>query len=198
MSETAIASGFADPGRDSQAVFRAAMMAMARPGTICKLPVALDAPAPLAPGTAALALALCDFETPIWLDPALATEADVAGFLKFHTGAPIVVHPNEAAFALVAGANEMPALHRFAPGSLEFPDRSTTLFVQVETLRKDGGWRLSGPGIAGRAHLSAAPLPPTFFEELKANHAVFPRGVDIYFVAGHRIAALPRAILIDS
>ena len=54
---TAIARGFPDSVRDAQAVFRAVMNAMARPGTVQALP-GVTAPAPLSPAAAAVGLAL--------------------------------------------------------------------------------------------------------------------------------------------
>jgi alpha-D-ribose 1-methylphosphonate 5-triphosphate synthase subunit PhnH len=65
MSAVAVARGFADPVLDSQSVFRTVMMALARPGTIAELATGqLLPPAPLTPELAAVALTLCDHETP--------------------------------------------------------------------------------------------------------------------------------------
>ena len=64
--------GFSEPVLASQAVFRTVMEAMARPGQIAEIGVALAPPAPLGIAAAALALTLLDFETPVWLDPKLA------------------------------------------------------------------------------------------------------------------------------
>jgi alpha-D-ribose 1-methylphosphonate 5-triphosphate synthase subunit PhnH len=191
------ARGFSDPVFDAQAVFRTAMLAMARPGSIHELRVGLEAPAPLALGTAALALALCDFETPLWLDAHLAAVPEIATFLKFHTGAPILAEPARAAFALVASLAEAPDLARFAMGTLDFPDRSTTLFVQVDSLVAGRGWRLAGPGINGEAQLAVEPACPEFLEALTDTRRLFPRGIDLYFVAGHRIAGLPRTTMVE-
>ena len=56
----------------AQATFRAVMDAMARPGTLQAVRYPAAAPAPMMSGTAAVALALFDQETPIWLDPAIS------------------------------------------------------------------------------------------------------------------------------
>jgi alpha-D-ribose 1-methylphosphonate 5-triphosphate synthase subunit PhnH len=191
------APGFKDPVFDAQAVFRAAMLAMARPGSVHDLGVALAAPAPLAPGTAALALALCDFETPLWLDATFAAVPEIAAFLKFHAGAPIVADPAKAAFGLVANLADMPALTRFAMGTFDYPDRSTTLFVQVERLVPGRGRRLAGPGIDGEAQLAVEPASAPFLEALSDTRRLYPRGLDLYFVAGDRIAGLPRTTLVE-
>ena len=189
--------GFADLARDSQRVFRAAMKAMARPGSIVAIDAALTAPEPLAPGAAALALSLCDFETPLWLDPALSTEA-VRDYLRFHTGAPIVAAPDKAAFAFFAGPLRDFDLAAFSLGSFEYPDRSTTLIVQVRSLTSGRGWRLTGPGVDDEALLEVDPVRKDFVACRQALRPLFPRGLDFIFVADTHVAALPRTILIEA
>lgn len=188
----ALARGFADPVFDTQAVFRAFLDATARPGTVQPLPATLIPPAPLAPGLAAVALALADHDAALWLDPALAEAEDVAAYLRFHTGAAIVAEPGGAAFALVAEPGRMPPLAAFAAGTPEYPDRSTTVVLSVDRLSAGSGLTLEGPGIDGRASLDVAPLPEHFRREREANRALFPRGVDLILVAGGSVAALPR------
>lgn len=156
MTPVQLSAGFADPVGDSQSVFRTLVQAMARPGTIGRTPVRVEAPAPLGPGMAALVLALCDGATPVWLDARLGT-GPVAGFIRFHTGAPVVTDPAEAAFALVADPADLPAIDSFALGALHYPDRSTTLVLAAEALETAKGWRLNGPGIEGETLLDPTP-----------------------------------------
>ncbi|WP_336486980.1 phosphonate C-P lyase system protein PhnH [Methylobacterium nigriterrae] len=189
----ALARGFTDPVHDAQAVFRAAMDALARPGRVGSLACALAPPAPLAPELAALALTLADADTPIWLDAPLAEVAAVSEFLRFHTGAPIVPSPAEAAFALIADPAACPDFAQFRQGSPDYPDASTTLILAVERLSDDDGLGLEGPGIRGRTQLDAAPLPADWPARLRANHAGFPRGVDLLLTAPGRVAGLPRS-----
>jgi alpha-D-ribose 1-methylphosphonate 5-triphosphate synthase subunit PhnH len=190
--QTAIHAAFRDGVRESQAVFRLAMRALASPGQIVRLDTPLEPPAPLFAPAAALLLTLCDFETSVWLDPVLADSAEVAAFLRFHTGARLVTSPADAAFAVIANAARMPALSAFAQGTPDYPDRSTTLLLQVETLAA-AGWTLEGPGIRGTARFSAVPLPADFAAQMRANRAVFPCGVDILFATRTSLAALPRS-----
>jgi len=185
--------GFGDPVRESQAVFRLALRAMAAPGAILGCEAYPTPPTPLLAPAAALALTLCDFETPVWLDQPLAENPDVADFLRFHTGARLVLSPAEALFAVVADSARLPALANFAQGCRDYPDRSTTLLVQVESLEARG-WRLQGPGIRQLARLSAAPLPADFVCQLGVNRAQFPCGVDIFLTTCRAIAALPRSV----
>ena len=145
-----LAPGFSDPVLASQAVFRTVMEAMARPGSIAEIDVAIAPPAPLGTAAAALALTLLDFETPFWLDPALAAAPEVDGWLKFHTGARRTADPASAAFAFVVQPAAMPGFDAFSLGSSEYPDGSTTLVLEVETLTDDDAFRLTGPGISDR------------------------------------------------
>ena len=188
-----LAPAFDDPALASQAVFRTVMEAMARPGLPRPLVARLAPPAPLSPTAAAVALTLLDYETPFWLDQALATDA-VAPWLKFHTDAPLTENPAQAAFAFISDPAAMPDFGTFAQGSSEYPDRSTTLVVQVARLDEGETFVLSGPGIAGSRGFSAAPLPEDFRARLAANRALFPRGVDLILVSADAVAALPRSL----
>jgi alpha-D-ribose 1-methylphosphonate 5-triphosphate synthase subunit PhnH len=189
-----LAPGFSDPVLASQEVFRSVMEAMARPGLIAAVAADVAPPAPLGIAAASLALTLLDFETPVWLDRDLAGAADIAGWLKFHTGAPITAEPSAAAFAFIAAPADMPAFDRFCLGSVEYPDRSTTLVLQVKRLSEGGPFRLTGPGIKGARTLCASPLPPELVDRMAANRELFPRGVDVILACGRELAALPRSI----
>ncbi|MCW5691695.1 MAG: phosphonate C-P lyase system protein PhnH [Pseudolabrys sp.] len=183
-----------DPAYASQAAFRALMECMARPGEIRSLQGA-DAPAPFAPATAALIKSLADYETPLWLDAAFTAAPKAAEWIRFHTGAPLVTDPATAAFALIGDARALPDLAQFAQGTSEYPDRSTTVIVQIDAFASDA-IALTGPGIKTTHNFAAAPLPADFAARMKENRALFPRGVDLVFVAGTDIAALPRSVMI--
>ncbi len=114
------------------------------------------------------------------------------GWLGFHAGAPLASVPSEAHFALVAAPAELIALENFAQGTQEYPDRSATLILQVETLSRGQALVLRGPGIATTATIAPAPLPRHFVEQWRQNGARFPRGVDIILAAPEGIACLPR------
>ncbi|MHB2169565.1 phosphonate C-P lyase system protein PhnH [Alsobacter sp. R-9] len=185
-----------DSVRTAQAVFRSVMMALAQPGSLRTLHAPIQGPGRLSRGAAAIALALCDFETPVWLDETLAADEAVASYLRFYTGCPFVADRADAHFAFVNDGRVLPTLDGFAQGTLEYPDRSTTVVVPVERLSVDEGWRLTGPGIAGEARLRAEPLPDDLPAQLDGNRARFPRGVDLLFVCGDRVAALPRTTIV--
>lgn len=184
--------GFADPVLDAQATFRLVMDAMARPATVHRIDAAVTPPKPLSPAAGAIACTLADVDTPVWLDARLRENEEVAGWLAFHTGAPLTEDPMEARFALVSAPAEMPALDGFAPGSQDYPDRSTTLILQVVTLSDGETVTFAGPGIRNRASVAPAPLPRHFASQWAANRARFPRGVDLILAAPEAVVCLPR------
>ncbi len=199
MTPTSVLSpGLPEAVREAQAVFRSVMMALARPGTVRQVPVPVQAPGRMAPAATAIALALCDFETPIWLDDALSADEAIVRYLRFHTGAPISPDPEKAHFAFVSGGADLASFEGFSLGTLEYPDRSATLVVPVDHLDEGRGWRLRGPGIAMETLLHAGPLHEGFVDALAGNRLLFPRGIDIVFVSGDRIAALPRTTIVEA
>ena len=185
-------AGFADKVLSAQSTFRSVMDAMARPGSVQKIVAAAGAPAAMMHGTAAIALTLFDHDTPVWLDSAMSETSEVTKWLKFHTGAPVVQDCSICSFALIGDTAALPELDRFSFGSNEYPDRSTTLILQVESLTQGPAVELRGPGIDGTAVLQAAIKPPDLLARLAVNASLFPRGIDVVLVAGDAIVAIPR------
>ena len=185
-------AGFADKVLSAQSTFRSVMDAMARPGSVQRITAAAGAPAPMMRGTAAIALTLFDHDTPLWLDPRMSGTPHVTKWLKFHTGAPVIADSSICSFALIGDACALPGLDRFAFGSNEYPDRSTTLILQVESLTQGPTLELQGPGIDGSAVLQATIQPTDLFERLAINQALFPRGIDVVLVHDDTIVAIPR------
>lgn len=176
----------------SQSTFRAVMDAMARPGSLQTVADPATAPAPMMPGTAAIALALFDQDTPVWLDLAMGGSPDVAQWIRFQTGAPVTSDALTTSFAVVADMNALPPLDRFAFGSNDYPDRSTTLIIQVPSLREGNALGLRGPGIKDETTLRLSLDINDLVARLSINEALFPRGIDVVFVADDVIAAIPR------
>ena len=199
MSATtdALLPGWQHPVHDAQATFRAVLQAMAAPGTVLRLPVAVAAPYPMNSATTAICLALADFETPVWLGPAGAAPAAEA-YLRFHCGCPITAEAGEAAFAILTDFDGDLLLERFGHGTMEYPDRSATLLVQVDSLDADGRQTLYGPGIEHSAPLRVGSLGMQFIEQWGRNGRSFPLGVDLVFCCGQSITALPRTTRIAS
>ena len=185
-------AGFADKVLSAQSTFRSVMDAMARPGTVQQVVASAGAPGPMMRGTAAIALTLFDHDTPIWLDARMSETSEVAKWLKFHSGAPVLDDPSVCHFALIGNGGALPELSRFSFGTNEYPDRSTTLILQVDSLKHGSAFELSGPGIDGTALLRAMIEPVDLFERLAVNETLFPRGIDVVLVSGEAIVAIPR------
>jgi alpha-D-ribose 1-methylphosphonate 5-triphosphate synthase subunit PhnH len=185
-------AGFADKVLSAQSTFRSVMDAMARPGSVQRIVAVAGTPSAMMRGTAAIALTLFDHDTPVWLDEAMSTTSDAAKWLKFHTSAPVIADSSVSSFALIGDPKNLPSLDRFALGTNEYPDRSTTLILQVESLTQGPAFELRGPGIDGTAILRASIQPHDLFERLAINVALFPRGIDVVLVHDDTIVAIPR------
>jgi alpha-D-ribose 1-methylphosphonate 5-triphosphate synthase subunit PhnH len=183
--------GFADPVFEAQSTFKTLMDCMARPGTIATVGAASAPPSPMGAGAGAIALTLCDHDTPAYLSPALM-EVGVQGWLAFQTGSLLTEDRGEAAFAFFERGAVLPALSTFSTGSQEYPDRSTTIVAELPDLTGGTPLTLSGPGIDGEATIAPQGLPPHFEDMWRENAALFPRGVDMVLVSGADILCLPR------
>jgi alpha-D-ribose 1-methylphosphonate 5-triphosphate synthase subunit PhnH len=184
--------GFSDPVLDSQSTFRTLMDAMARPARVLRIEAALEPPAQLHLAAGAVACALIDGDTPYWLDALLDSEA-LDRWLAFHTGGRRAAAKADAVFAIIGMPSSMPTLECFAQGSQEYPDRSATLILQLESLEGGEPLMFEGPGIKDRATIAPRGLPADFEEQWHANSRRFPRGVDLVLTAADRLACLPRS-----
>ncbi|AJE45524.1 phosphonate C-P lyase system protein PhnH [Celeribacter indicus] len=184
-----LSGGFRDPPAQSARAFRAALEAMARPGTVQEVSGAA-APAPVSEAAATLLLTLCDPETPLCLAGA-HDRREIRDWIAFHTGAPLV-GAEEAVFALGTWEALAP-LGRFAIGTADYPDRSATLIVECDAFGTEGAARLTGPGIRDSAQF---PLPDV--AAVRENAALFPLGLDFYFTCGTRLAGLPRSTHVEA
>ena len=189
---SALRPGFRAPVPDSQQVFRRVLRAMSEPGSLQDIAVDLAPPAPLDRATAALCLALLDFETPVWLDAAADGE-EVRAWLRFHCGCPLVEETDAARFAIMAAPAQMPALGAFPLGSEAYPDESATVILQVPSLESGEAVTLRGPGIEDCREFRAAGIAGGFWKQRREMEALFPQGVDLVFASGASLAAVPRS-----
>jgi alpha-D-ribose 1-methylphosphonate 5-triphosphate synthase subunit PhnH len=187
-----IGPAFSDPVRESQIAFRKIMEAVARPGTRADFGHAVEAPAGIGVAAATVALALLDFETLVWVDPALRG-GEAEAWVRFHCGCALTTNPAEAAFAIVTDVANAPALNAFNLGDARYPDRSTTLILQVESLDAGEAVSLAGPGIEDRTVVSPSGLPEGFWAQMRDNNAKFQFGVDVLIVSGSFLTAVPRS-----
>jgi len=192
LSQSAVLQpAFPDPVLDAQRSFRAALKALAGPGVAqnllpAQLPPHLEG---LAAASHALCLALLDIDTPLWLAPRFDTQA-IRANLTFHCGCPIVSDRQNARFALLDDS-QLHDLSGFDLGNDRYPDQSCTLLVQLPAL--EGGRQLAwrGPGIQSENQV-ALPLGEAFWEQRESRND-FPRGIDVFFLAGSDLMGLPRS-----
>ena len=196
VSSHELIAGFADPVQASQQVFRAALKVMSEPGTLVEVDYVEQVPKGLDLSTWQLTLSLLDPDTRVWLSPALAANDAVISNLRFHCQCPLVDKPADADFAIALNS-ELPQLAELNWGSAEYPDRSTTLVVQVPALSAEPFWTLSGPGIENTRSLRIAGLPDAFRAELIKSRQRFPLGIDTFWCCGNRLTALPRTTAIE-
>ena len=187
----ALAGGFTDPVFQSQTIFKTLMDGMARPGTISSTEIQAGQPEPLGNAAGAIALTLCDHDTPVWLSAGLAKSA-MPEWIGFHTGAPITCEKAQSSFAFIEAGTAPSSFGLFAAGTQEYPDRSTTLILEVAALGEGEKLSLTGPGILGTRTVAVSGLPDMFQRLWDDNRALFPRGVDVILTAGAQFLCLPR------
>lgn len=189
-------AAFADAPLESAANFRTILQAMSRPGRIYPAAHRLETPEPMSATSASIVLTLVDYDTPLWLSENFQNDA-MRTYLAFHCGCPIVDTPCDAIFALIDSKDVLPSFTEFSQGTPEFPDRSTTLILQVDSLMSEQGVKLTGPGIQSEHMLNALPLDKNFWQQAATNNQQFPLGVDFIFSSPDAIAACPRSTHID-
>jgi len=64
---------------------------------------------------------LFDHDTPIWLDQRMSETPEVANWLKFHSGAPVVTDSVDLRLAVVVDGGRAADLERFSFGTAEYP-----------------------------------------------------------------------------
>jgi len=175
-----------DAVHDSQAVHRALVRAFSFPG----VPVSLGGPASrwtdprVAGALGAVALTLLDPETTFsHPDPGVLTEL---------TGARRR-DADQAAFVLLPGWDEAAwtqAFHQARVGTLLDPHTGATVIGFADEGTPGSRWTASGPGIEHPLDLT---LPGRAWVEAR-NQACreFPLGVDVLWVRGTSVVALPR------
>ncbi len=175
------------PG-EAHSAFRAVLDALARPGTVTRLP---DGPLRSVPATLLPVLALADLGTPVCV---LENDGRWADAVAVATDAPNVGLGQARLVAAVRpmAPDELRALRR---GSAATPEDAALACIPVTDV--DGGrrrWRVSGPGTVSGSAIAPAGLPDGFTEARADAVAQFPVGIDLLLVAPDgRIVGLPRS-----
>ncbi|MEV1292148.1 phosphonate C-P lyase system protein PhnH [Pseudonocardia sp. NPDC049635] len=175
----------------TQQIFRVVFEALARPGTVQRLPAA-DAPPGVAPALLPV-LALADLDTPV----AVLHDADDGwrDAIGTATGAPAAeLSDARLVAALRPLAADEPG--RFATGSAAAPEAAALISLSVPALRGGPDRTLRGPGVPGTRTI--APLG-TVAQLWSARRATaFPAGFDLLLVdpAG-QVVGIPRSTRIE-
>lgn len=220
---SAIAAGFGDTIHDSQYCFRELLTAMSQPGTLVELNLAQGFGG-MMPASTQVLLALADNSTPVWLSNAFASDIAIKENLNFHLGCAILSSQKGAeplseiqqkpSFGVISQqdmANFDWSQTSFYVGCEEYPDRSTTVIVEVAGLstvpcslsESDAEspvvLRLSGPGIEHEARVVVQSLSPTAISAMLSQRKThkFPLGLDFILVSGEQVVALPRSTTVE-
>lgn len=188
--------GFVSEIFDSQTIFRKLLTAMANPGTLMDIGMDMVCPDPIHPASGGILLTLLDFETPFWSD--IEPSSTGVQWLRFHTNAPYIRLKNYSMFALCTHAESLEDPGLFNPGTIESPDVSTTLIVQTKGISDAGRIRLSGPGIKSQKFLQLNGITDEFMRHRSTLCLSYPLGVDMIFVHGRTLVALPRTTQVEA
>jgi alpha-D-ribose 1-methylphosphonate 5-triphosphate synthase subunit PhnH len=190
-----------DPVRNSQAIFRELMMALAFPGKLHylrPLPLAIDrvdvhyALQPL--------LTLLDLESSFHVksaDPAL--QQAMTDYLAINTNGQLKAGA-EADFILCLDATMGGVFKALKTGSLSRPDDSATVFYRVDEISSDPTGKgvpltLSGPGVRTQRTVWVNGLSPEEPYLWKGIRRDYPMGVDIYLISRcGNLVGIPRSV----
>lgn len=192
---TQVGPGFSDAVATAQAVFRASLDALSRPGHICTVHSDASAPAGVFPAACAVLLALLDQDTSLYVAPG---HNATASYFRFHTGCTLAKNATEADFLYIGADDALPDLVTLRNGSEYSPDHSATVVREVTQLASGHGVKLTGPGILGSTLLAAPQLDAAFVAQWRAARERFPRGVDIFLTCGAQLCGLPRTTRIEA
>ncbi len=190
----------------SSRTFRLLLDALARPGTLQRLPEPLAPPPALPnatmpnPYAVAACLTLIDQETGFahacsgaWLAP----DQPLSRWMALRTNARLCP-PSLADYVILHDAASAPLLTELKQGSLTFPERSATAFLCIAELSSPGAtWNLRGPGINGTLTVGLPGVSATLLPAILATRAHFPLGVDLFCVDRSGLClGLPRTTMI--
>jgi len=192
---------------DSQAVFRALLDALSRPGTVLQLP---ERPYPGAPpGFCRPALSvlktLCDHRVTFAVGSGMRS-MELVRYLEINL-ATRHESPGEADYALFDGRIYDDDFRRLKRGTPELPETSATALVCVdwlaegraETAQPSFRMGLEGPGIEGRAVLQAAGFHPGYAAARAEANRYHPEGIDLFLLDSRgRLAGIPRTTSVEA
>lgn len=188
VNNMSLFQGLENTSHRSQAIFRNILLAMSEPGTIVTI---ADSPTweNLTAASTGVLLTLCDQNTGVYFSPALHKEA-VVHAMQFHTQATIS-KANAAQFAFINQTDPLD-VDDFHQGNELFPEQSTTVVVQVESLTHGIPITLSGAGIQSTTTVSPT-IPTALLDYYQTQNTRYPLGIDTLLASGDQLMAIPRS-----
>jgi len=188
---------FPNTQSDSQIIYRLLLDSLSKPGTIADVPTALCLQEEnyLPSSVWAIAQTLFDADTKVYVSAMLANDT-VLQSLSFHTNAVVVSEQLHADFAIIP-LSELNTLDDFMLGDIAKPHKSSTVLVVVDALSHGESLYLQGPGIEVQRAISIASMSDQQITLLRANHELYPCGVDFIFCAPQQWLALPRSTVVS-
>ena len=182
--------GFDDPALESPNTFRSILAAMENPGqlsTICENP---NAPAAFNSASAATCLALLDHETPVWTD--VDWQNPVVNWLQFGCRCSVVTEPCMAQFVIITKPATMPSLDTFRIGRFEYPDKATTMVVQVDDILPVEEKEYFDSDVFSTTHLELKGISQNFMDQWRQISTRYPFGIDIFITCEDVLTVLPK------
>lgn len=189
------APGFSNPVLNSQTVYRSLMSAMAEPAKVICMEKYCQGPAGLFPTTAAIALTLFDNDTVIFNADNTASSNE---WIRFHCGAPLTVHEPDAHYAIIPKNHAPINTSLLSIGSPEYPDKSATLLIEVESFNEGMALEATGPGIKESTRFRVTGLAPQWLQLMADNTGLFPQGIDYILLSPESLLCLPRTTRLRS
>jgi alpha-D-ribose 1-methylphosphonate 5-triphosphate synthase subunit PhnH len=182
---------------DAQQDFRVLLEAMARPGKICRLEgAAVDPPAGLHRTTSLAAFALLNGDTRFYV--CNDVDGQMGTYLRENTGAEMTTM-EKADYVFCSGDYDMNCISQFKRGTLQEPEDSATVFIDLEDIAESGGVGdvrivLQGPGVETEKVLFLRKVQASLFWSVSEINDEFPIGIDLFLTdAGGRVIAIPRS-----
>jgi alpha-D-ribose 1-methylphosphonate 5-triphosphate synthase subunit PhnH len=190
-----------DPVFHSQAIFRSALDAIARPGNLSSLDtLPIDPPAGLTRGLASLAFTLINRDVSYCL---VGFNPETEAYLNANTSSRTqALH--QADFLLCDGYPSAEVVQCAKTGILTYPETSSSIYAQVSGIHAEPtpdalAVRFEGPGIPESVTRWFTQAPRSFFEALASVNSEFPLGIDVLLVHANpcdpgtfRVLGIPR------
>ena len=188
--------GFDDPALGPHQTFRAILAAMDHPGQLVTINENPYAPDVFNSASAATCLTLLDDETPVWTD--VDPMGPAINWLQLDCGSSVVTEPCMANFAIITRPATMPALEYFRVDRYEYPEKATTMVVQVDDILPGKDNKYSHISVDKNAQLELKGVPNKFWNQWQQLSDLYSLGIDVFFTCDDVLVALPKIQQIKS